>query len=543
MGHVSADRVADTSTTTGTGSITVSGTAPTGYRTFSSLLGAGDTFYYALSHQTLNQWEVGLGTWSGSNIFARTTVLSSSNAGSAVAFEVGTKDVFLTLAATKTLQLGPTDEAPSLAIGANGTTAALRITQSGTGNALLVEDSANPDSSPFVIDETGTVVHGYTARVSGGFLDYGGTGRTPAYQLHGASISSAGMSATNWGASSFPGALYLAKSRGGAAGTRAIVLSGDKLGAVLFSGDDATSFVPGAMIAAEVDAAPGANDMPARLVFSTTGDGANVPVERLRIDSAGRADMRSTMTTTFNGTGSISGVDLTVTAVTSGALKVGDRLYAPGVEPNTFITALGTGTGGTGTYVVSNAQTIASQTIYGGEGGWNVFRFTDTDTTAAGNQPMGVLEWYGSDVSTPGAGVKAYISAIAENAVPDTALVFGVSDNVASTQAREVLRINSDGNLVASGGDRSLISKDGALSLGTSNVERARIDSAGNLGIGTTAPSQKLDVNDDSIRVRTAKTPASAAATGTAGQVCWDANYVYVCVATNTWKRSALATW
>jgi len=65
----------------------------------------------------------------------------------------------------------------------------------------------------------------------------------------------------------------------------------------------------------------------------------------------------------------------------------------------------------------------------------------------------------------------------------------------------------------------------------------------GNFGIGTNAPSQKLDVNSDSIRVRSAKTPASATDTGTQGQLCWDSNYVYVCIATNTWKRAAIATW
>jgi hypothetical protein len=41
----------------------------------------------------------------------------------------------------------------------------------------------------------------------------------------------------------------------------------------------------------------------------------------------------------------------------------------------------------------------------------------------------------------------------------------------------------------------------------------------------------------------TARTPASASATGVAGEVCWDTNYIYVCVATNTWKRAAIATW
>lgn len=79
---------------------------------------------------------------------------------------------------------------------------------------------------------------------------------------------------------------------------------------------------------------------------------------------------------------------------------------------------------------------------------------------------------------------------------------------------------------------------------GGTATERARIDSSGKLLIGTTtAGASKLTVADDSIQVNTAKTPASATATGTTGQICWDADYVYVCVATNTWKRSAISTW
>jgi hypothetical protein len=61
---------------------------------------------------------------------------------------------------------------------------------------------------------------------------------------------------------------------------------------------------------------------------------------------------------------------------------------------------------------------------------------------------MGVIEWFGSDSSTPGAGVKAYIAGISENASPDTALIFGTSDNVASTQAVERMRIDSIGKLL-----------------------------------------------------------------------------------------------
>ena len=80
---------------------------------------------------------------------------------------------------------------------------------------------------------------------------------------------------------------------------------------------------------------------------------------------------------------------------------------------------------------------------------------------------------------------------------------------------------------------------------GQAPSERLRIDSSGRLLVGASADSggALLQVNGDRIRVATAKTPASATATGTAGEICWDASYVYVCTATNTWKRSALSTW
>ena len=105
--------------------------------------------------------------------------------------------------------------------------------------------------------------------------------------------------------------------------------------------------------------------------------------------------------------------------------------------------------------------------------------------------------------------------------------------------------IGSDGsgttrfyNNYAGGGDFGFTWKIGAS-------DRMTLDSSGRLLVGTSSDSggALLQVNGDRIRVGTAKTPASASDTGTAGEICWDASYIYVCTATNTWKRTAIATW
>lgn len=76
-------------------------------------------------------------------------------------------------------------------------------------------------------------------------------------------------------------------------------------------------------------------------------------------------------------------------------------------------------------------------------------------------------------------------------------------------------------------------------------AEAMRIDTSGRLLVGTSSDSggALLQVNGNRIRIATANTPASAGATGTTGEIAWDANYIYVCTATNTWKRTAISTW
>jgi hypothetical protein len=101
MAFVLADRVKETTTTTGTGTVTLLG-ASTGYQSFSAI-GNSNTTYYTIAGQTGSEWEVGIGTYTSSGTtLSRTTVISSSNSGSLVSFSAGTKDVFVTYPASFT---------------------------------------------------------------------------------------------------------------------------------------------------------------------------------------------------------------------------------------------------------------------------------------------------------------------------------------------------------------------------------------------------------------------------------------------------------
>jgi len=165
----------------------------------------------------------------------------------------------------------------------DNTNAALRITQLGTGNALLVEDSSNPDATPFVIDASGNIASGLTSTTlaleiyrtaSATFrLDGDGVGST---------IQARSFSAT---AGTSPIANF-ARARGTKAAST-IVQSGDLLAQYRGAGYDGAGFIQAANIEITVDGTPGLNDMPGRLTFSTTADGASVPTERMRITSAG----------------------------------------------------------------------------------------------------------------------------------------------------------------------------------------------------------------------------------------------------------------
>ena len=270
MPFIIADRVRETSTTVGTGSIALAG-AVTGYRTFGSVLASTDTTFYTIADQGGPNWEVGIGTFTAPSTLARTTVLSSSNGGSLVNFTSGTKDVFISLTASRT----NVSDQPNV-IDTNSSSAALRITQTGSGNALLVEDSANPDATPFVIATNGDVLVGRASSGLGGKLEVQND------------TSNAHIIASAISDTIRPTSISV-RFRAGAAA----VQNGDQLGITQFRGFDGANTIIAAAIAADVDGTPGTNDMPGRLVFSTTADGASSPTERMRIDSVGQVEIGS----------------------------------------------------------------------------------------------------------------------------------------------------------------------------------------------------------------------------------------------------------
>jgi hypothetical protein len=368
-----ADRVRDTTTTTGTGTLTISGTPPIGHRAFSAIpsIAAADTFLALIAHQTLGEWEVSLCTYNSATSIARTTVLSSSNAGALVNFSAGTKDVVLTQTAAREA-VGSIDMLDTTA-STSSLTGALTVAGGvGIGGDLYVGGTINSITnvaSTAFINATNTNVGGgagfyassgpnnisLSASQANGFSQFGANGvlyigtfnnnsvlfmsnnaeRARIDGTGNVSIGSGGAYAGvfaetpnlsvnsgignfgtfRWANDVFGPTIGLHKSKG-AVGTHTIVALNDSLGAIQFSGSDGSVFRQGASISAAVDGTPGASDMPTRLSFATTLDGQPSATERMRINNAGVVSI-------FNATNS--------TAYTNGALVISGGVGIAGV--------------------------------------------------------------------------------------------------------------------------------------------------------------------------------------------------------------------
>jgi len=129
------DRVLETASAPGTGTVTLLG-ASLGYQSFNTALTSGSTTYYTIADLGGANWEVGLGTFTSPNQLVRNTVLSSSNSGSTVNFSTGTQNVFITYPSSQSVYEDASGNVSPLGTIASGVWNATAITTAYGGTGL-----------------------------------------------------------------------------------------------------------------------------------------------------------------------------------------------------------------------------------------------------------------------------------------------------------------------------------------------------------------------------------------------------------------------
>ncbi|NBU58520.1 MAG: tail fiber domain-containing protein [Betaproteobacteria bacterium] len=314
---------------------------------------------------------------------------------------------------------------------------------------------------------------------------------TPRVQVHGTSATNGSLSLTAWltNAAS-PGSLILGRSRGTTVGTNALVADGDTLGGVFFNGDDGTGFKRAAWIDAQVDGTPSANDMPGRLRFLTTADGAASSTERMRITSAGNVGIAtpSPTSTLHLGASSTVQIDTPGTSAAGSSISIGSPQTSPGISIRR-----GDGSGNEQRTWQLRVEADSSFLIQEKNVGLSTGNSRLT-VAAGGNVGIGtvtpgkklvVSADAGTGSATFGGGVN--LLKLEGNAAnfSEPGVEFTEQSNapIASVAAKN--RGGGAGDLVFS---TRLI---GSNSLS----ERVRIRDDGNVGIGTTSPISSLQVN------------------------------------------------
>ena len=250
--------------------------------------------------------------------------------------------------------------------------------------------------------------------------------------------------------------LSFSKSRSTSNGGVTIVQDDDSLGEINFAGADGVDLISkAASITAFVDCTPGSNDMPGRLVFSTTADGAATPTERLRIDSSGTVGI----------------------GTTSARCKA--EVYDAGVSAAFSATDLSTWRVLQIRNNIENTTGTAAGIAFGGDG--------SSDTETAGI--CGI-----STNSSGGVVDLAFLTATGNASTERMRITSAGNVGIGTTSPSAKLQVQGSVQFGDGGGfDMNINGTRHQFSIGGS--EKMRLDSSGNLGIGTTSPSTKLQVN------------------------------------------------
>jgi hypothetical protein len=232
--------------------------------------------------------------------------------------------------------------------------AALRITQTGTGNCLVVEDSTNPDSTPFVITQSGQVITGSTSVSSvRQTLTPGGTffsRITPLFQNQGGGASSSNA-IFRVSENRTPASIFLNKARGTFGTSISAIQIGDSLGKLSFTGHDGEDFTESSIIDAVVTDIPSVSSVKTDIRFSTANNGLSSLSEKVRFTADGNVGIGT----------SIPNERLTV----SGSISASNKIYGTVFDWMTLVRGFkieptlnsSIGSGDVYTYVYSTSST------------------------------------------------------------------------------------------------------------------------------------------------------------------------------------------
>jgi hypothetical protein len=435
MALVVKDRVKEQTSTTGTSTLTLGGTT-TGFQTF-SVIGDGSTTYYAIVHQSLDEWEVGLGTYTASGTtLSRDTILDSSNSGSAVNFSAGTKDVFVTYPAGKSVYY---DSAGGVTIDTvlikDGLVDGRDVSVDGTKLDTVETNADVTDATNVLAALVGqeAVATGFT-----GTLDGVLGGGTPAAATV-TTLTVSGVTTVQAGTALLP----------------SIVPTGDTNTGVWFPAADTLAASTAGTERMRIDSS------------GNVGIGTSAPIARFDItqNQAAISYLLDTSNTT-NGGSSIWRM-ITRNIANSGTTSV--DFYKP------------TGSG----FSLLNYDTHASNFTAFGVGGSERMRID-----SSGNVGIGT--------SSPSA--KLHVQSIGSG----TVALFG---NSASNNYLDVTRTTTLPAFASLRSYSAVAALEGGPVLqfrttdadGSSPTERMRIDSSGNVGIGTSTPVKKLHVDGPAL--------------------------------------------